>query len=87
MGNQMADRIIKLVGQEFALSTATSANGAQLLRLRNDTAAVVTITVANGVTTGTLTVAVGEVVYIRKVTSETIAASAAIKAVAVAFGD
>ena len=84
----MSDRIIKLVGQEFALSTATAANGAQLLRLRNDTASAVTITVKEGeVTTGTITLAAAESVFIRKVTTETIQSSAAIKAVAVAFGD
>lgn len=84
----MSERIIKLVGQEFALSTATAVNGAQLVRLYNDTAAAVLITVANGAgTTGTCTIPAGSVSYVRKVTIETIASSAAIKAVAVAFGD
>lgn len=84
----MSDRIIKLLGTEAALSTATTLGGAQLVRVYNDTAGAVLITVAdtNG-TTGTATVKAGEIIFIRKKSAETIAAGSAVKAVSIAFGD
>ena len=84
----MSDRIIKLLGTEAALSTATTLGNAQLVRVYNDTAGAVLITVADGgTTTGTATVRTGEIIFIRKKAAETIAAGAAVKAVAIAFGD
>lgn len=84
----MSERILKLLGSEVALSTATTLNGAQLVRVFNDTAGAVLITVAlEGSTTGTATVKAGEVIFVRKQSAETIAAGAAVKAVSVAFGD
>lgn len=84
----MSDRIIKLLGSEVALSTATTLSGAQLVRVFNDTAGAVLITVAlEATTTGTVTVKAGEVIFVRKQSAETIAAGAAVKAVTVAFGD
>lgn len=83
----MSERILKLLGSEAALSTATTLGGAQLVRVFNDTAGAVLITIANGATTGTVTVPAGAVVFVRKTAAETIAAAAAVKAVSVAFGD
>jgi hypothetical protein len=84
----MSDRIIKLLGTEAALSTATTLSNAQLVRVYNDTAGAVLITVAaEGTTTGTVTVKAGEVIFVRKKAAETIAAGSAVKAVSVAFGD
>lgn len=84
----MSDRIIKLLGTETALSTATTLSGAQLVRVYNDTAGAVLITVAEGgTTTGTATIKAGEIIFIRKKAAETIAAGSAVKAVSVAFGD
>ena len=84
----MSDRIIKLLGTEAALSTATTLSNAQLVRVFNDTAGAVLITVAdNGTTIGTVTVKAGEIIFVRKKSAETIAAGAAVKAVSVAFGD
>jgi hypothetical protein len=84
----MSDRIIKLLGTEAALSTATALNNAQLIRVYNDTAGAVLITVAEGgTTTGTVTVKAGEVIFVRKKALETIAAASAVKAVSIGFGD
>jgi hypothetical protein len=84
----MSERILKLLGTEVALSTATILSGAQLVRVYNDTAEAVLLTIAlEGSTTGTVTVKAGDVVFVRKTAAETIAAGAAVKAVAVAFGD
>jgi hypothetical protein len=84
----MSDRIIKLLGTEAALSTATTLGAAQLVRVYNDTAGAVLITVADsGTTTGTATVKAGEIIFIRKKAAETIAAGSAVKAVSIAFGD
>lgn len=84
----MSDRVLKLLGSEAELSTATTLSGAQLVRVFNDTAGAVLLTVAlEGTTTGTVTVKAGEVAFVRKQSAETIAAAAAVKAVSVAFGD
>ena len=84
----MSERILKLLGTEAPLSTATTLSGAQLVRVYNDTAGAVLITVAlDGSTTGTVTVKAGDVVFVRKTAAETIAAGSAVKAVSIAFGD
>jgi hypothetical protein len=84
----MSERILKLLGTEIALSTATALDGAQLVRIYNDTAAAVLITVKlESTTTGTVTVKAGDTIFVRKQVAETIAAGAAVKAVSVAFGD
>lgn len=84
----MSDRIIKLLGTEIALSSASTLSNAQLVRIFNDTANAVLITVedTSGIT-GTVTVKAGEIIFIRKKASETITANYAVKAVSVAFGD
>lgn len=84
----MSERIIKLMGTEVALSTATTLGNAQLVRIYNDTAAAVLVTVADsGTTTGTVTIKAGETIHLRKKAAETVAADAAVKAVSIAFGD
>lgn len=84
----MSERILKLLGTEAALTSATTLGNAQLVRVYNDTAGAVLITVAEGgTTTGTVTLKAGEVDFIRKKAAETIAAAAAVKAVSIAFGD
>ncbi len=84
----MSERILKLLGSEAALSTATTLSGAQLVRVYNDTAGAVLVTVAlEGSTTGTVTVKAGDTVFVRKQATETIAAGSAVKAVSIGFGD
>jgi hypothetical protein len=84
----MSERILKLLGSEAALSTATTLSGAQLVRVYNDTAGAVLITVKlDSTTTGTVTVKSGDTVFVRKTAAETIAAASAVKAVSIAFGD
>lgn len=84
----MSDRIIKLLGTEVALSTATTLGRAQLVRVYNDTATDVLLTVvAVDTTSSTVTLKAGDVVHIRKYAGDTIASSAAVKAVSVSFGD
>ena len=84
----MSERILKLLGTEAALSTATTLSGAQLVRVYNDTAGAVLITVKlDSTTTGTVTVKAGEVVFVRKTAAETIEAGSAVKAVSIGFGD
>ena len=84
----MSERLIKLLGTEAALSTATTLGNAQVVRIYNDTAGAVLITVKQDSTTiGTITVKAGDVVFIQKKSAETIAAGAAVKAVAVGYGD
>lgn len=85
----MADRILTLLGTETAVSTASTVGGAQLVRVYNNNASAVVITVANTTPTtiGTCTVATLETVFIRKKAAETIAAATSCKMVSVAFGD
>ena len=81
---------IKLLGSEVALSdTASNLGRASLVRVLNTNAAVQLVTVKNGSdVTGTVTVASGEVIVIRKGITETLEVGgsvAGVKAVAVAF--
>jgi hypothetical protein len=81
-------RIIKLLGSETNLSTATAFNNAQLVRVYNNTAGDILVTVKqDATTTGTVTVKAGSIEFIRKQSSETIQAASAVKAVAIAYGD
>jgi hypothetical protein len=83
----MSERIIKLLDSERTL-TGPFYTGATLVRVCNDTANPVLLTVKDGSTiTGTLTLKVSEVVFIRKKSAETLEASAGVKTVIVAFGD
>ena len=85
----MADRILTLLGTEAAVEDASTVGGAQLVRVYNNNASAVLITVADATPTviGTCTVATLETVFIRKKAAETIAAATPCKMVSVAFGD
>ncbi len=89
----MSDRILKLLSQETNLSTTPNAfGGAQLIRVRNSHASngASVMVKDSGTITGSISIYPGEVLYIRKKSTETIETSAAdttIRAVVVAFGD
>jgi hypothetical protein len=82
-------RIIQVLGTEAAISTADDLNGAQLVRIYNNNEAAVVITIADSeaTTLGTFTIVAGAVEYVRKKSTDTIAAVTSCKMVAVAFGD
>lgn len=84
----MSDRILTLLDVERTL-TGPYYIGKSLVRVFNDTAGAVLITVkdASENTIGSVTVKSGEVIFVRKKAAETIEASAGVKTVAVAFGD
>lgn len=78
--------IIKLVGQEIALSTANTVGLASAVRCYNNSAGAVLITIANGGSTvATVTLATGATEYYQKQPAWTIASNVAIRAVSVAF--
>lgn len=78
--------LVKLVGQEIALSTANTIGNATAVRCFNNTAGPILVTVANGATTvGTVTMAAGQIEFYHKQSTHTLAANAAIRAVAIAF--
>lgn len=77
---------IKVIGSEIALSTANTVGLASVVRVYNNTAGAVLITRANtGGTLGTLTLGAGAVEYLTKVSDDTLASNAAVRAVAIAF--
>lgn len=78
--------IVKVLGSEIALSTANTVGTASVVRVYNNTAGAVLVTRANtGGTVGTLTMGAGEIVYLQKVSSDTLAANIAVRAVSVSF--
>ena len=78
--------IVKLLGTEIALSTANTVGTASVVRVYNNTAGAVLVTrAASGSTVGTVTLAAGEIIYLQKASSDTIASNAAVRAVSVAF--
>lgn len=79
-------RHIKLVGQEVELTTATTLNNAQLVRILGGASDILVTVKDSATTTGTMTVKAGSEVIIRKRSSETIEAASAVKAVAIAYG-
>lgn len=86
----MSERIIKLLTEEDALTTASTRNGGQLFRIRNAGAGVSILVKDNGVTTGSVSLYTGEIIYIRKKATETIESTAtdtSVRIVQVAFGD
>ena len=83
----MSDRILKLLDVERTL-TGPFYTGATLIRVFNDTANPVLLTVKEDTnTTGSVTVKAGEVIFVRKKSAETIEAAAGVKTVIVGFGD
>ena len=89
----MSERILKLLTEEDSLTTtAGTRNGGQLFRIKNSHAANPTsILIKDGsITTGSISLYAGEVIYIRKKAGETIESSSgdtSIRIVQVAFGD
>ena len=83
----MSDRILTLLDIERTL-TGPYYIGFNLVRVFNDTANAVLLTVKSDSTTvGTVTCKAGEVIFVRKKSAETLEASAGVKTVAVGFGD
>lgn len=77
--------LIKLIGQEIALSTANTVGSASAVRCYNNTAGAVLITIANeGTTVSTVTLGAGVTEYFSKRPTWTIASNTAIRAVSVA---
>jgi len=84
----MSDRLIQVLGTEISLTTANTVDGAHVVRLHtggSDTLA--TIKDSNAVTIGTITLKAGDITFIKKRATDTIATAAATKAVSVGFGD
>lgn len=83
----MSDRILTLLDIERTL-TGPYYTGFTLVRVFNDTANAVLLTLKSGSTTiGTVTCKAGEVIFVRKKSAETLEADAGVKTVAVGFGD
>lgn len=77
---------LKVLGTEATVTTANAFGGKQVIRVYNQNAADVLLTIANGGgTTGTITVKAGETIFIQKTPAETIAAATGCKMVAVAY--
>ena len=80
-------KYLKLMGTEISLSADNSVGNAHMVRVYNDTAGAVLLTVKSGATTtGTVTLGPTHVAYIHKDPAQTIGASAAVKAVAMGIG-
>jgi len=80
--------LIKLLGSETTLTSATNVNKATVVRLHNTgTATLVTLKNADAtpVTLGTFTLAGGEIAYVEKDSTDTLEGGASIKAVKVAY--
>ena len=77
--------IVKVLSSEIALSTANTVGAASVVRVYNNTAGAVLVTRANGSTIGTVTLGVGEIVYLQKAPADTLAANVAVRAVSVSF--
>jgi hypothetical protein len=80
--------LVKLLGSETNLTTATNVNGANVVRIYNsDTAGLVTLknNADPAVTLGTLTLAPGEVVFVEKDPTDTLEGGVKFKVVKVAY--
>jgi hypothetical protein len=80
--------LIKLLGSETTLTTATNVGSATVVRVYNsDTAGVITQknNADPAVTLGTITLAAGEVAFIEKDSTDTLEGGAKFKAVKVAY--
>lgn len=77
---------IKLIASEVALSTANTISSASVVRVFNNTAGAVLITIANtSGPTGTCTLGAGAVEYFIKNPTDTVASNVAVRAVSVAY--
>lgn len=78
--------MVKLISSEIALSTANTVSNASVVRVFNNTGGQALITRASeGAAVGTITLASGEVIYLQKASTETLASNAAVRAVSVAY--
>ena len=85
----MASRTLKLLGSEAGIASASNVGFAKLVRVLNNKGSVQLITHKNagGTTLGTVTLAAGEVAFIRKAPSDTLTGVATSLAVSIAFTD
>jgi hypothetical protein len=85
----MSDRILKLLSQEIALTTAQTMNGAQLIRLHNPNGSELSVIIRDTADNivGSMTLSSKETVVIRKKAEETIETTSTCRAVIIAFGD
>tara|TARA_R100001510_G_C7617284_1_gene179085 strand:- start:769 stop:1023 length:255 start_codon:yes stop_codon:yes gene_type:complete len=81
--------VLKILGSEGNLSSASNVGFAKLVRVLNNKASVQVITQKNagGTTLGTVTLAAGEIAYIQKAPSDTLTGVATSLAVSVAFSN
>ena len=80
--------LIKLLGSETTLTTATNVGSATVVRVYNsDTAGIITQknNADPAVTVGTITLSAGEVAFIEKDSTDTLEGGAKFKAVKVAY--
>lgn len=80
--------LIKLLGSETTLTSATNVGSATVVRVYNsDTAGTITqkTNASPAVTVGTITLAAGEVAFIEKNSTDTLEGGAKFKAVKVAY--
>lgn len=83
----MSRPITRLLAEEAALGTTPSTfAGQRLIRILNNTAGAVVVTVKEGATvTGSMTVPAGTISYIEKTSTETVEAAVDVLAVPVAY--
>ena len=80
--------VIRLLGSESNLTSATNVGLAKLVRVHNtSTAGAVTQKNAGGTTLGTVTLAANEIAYIAKTSTDTLEGGAAFKVVSVGFAN
>ena len=81
--------VLKILGSEGNLSSASNVGFAKLVRVLNNKTSVQVITQKNagGTTLGTVTLAAGEIAYIQKAPSDTLTGVATSLAVSVAFSN
>ena len=82
-------QVVKLLGSEGNLSSASNVGFAKLVRVLNNKASVQVITQKNagGTTLATVTIAAGEIAYIQKAPTDTLTGVATSLAVSVAFAN
>jgi len=83
----MVSPIIRLLAAEAAVSAANAFNGNKLIRIYNQNATdvLITITNASAAVVGTVTVRTGETIFINKAGTDTVTAATACRLVPVAF--
>ena len=77
--------MVKVIASEIALTTANTVSNASVVRINNNSGGAVLVTRANAGTLGTITLAAGEVIYLQKAPTETLASNVAVRAVSVSF--